>query len=357
MIRKWSRGRVAGVLVLILATYGAALGLSGTFEFDRPAAAQSGLKQQPAAPGPETGHVPGRTIGNTSDAEFWRQIRQGAPGTVTIPQSELGVLIQSKGEEWRSIRNGPVSLYGSSLLLGVIAVAALYFVIRGRIRIEGGRTGRHILRFTLTQRVIHWFAAVLFVLLGVTGVILLFGKHVLIPVIGPAAYAVVASGAMQAHNLFGPLFIVSIVLLFIGFVRGNGFVLADLRWFARLGGLFGGHASSGRYNAGEKSWFWVAIVTGLALSVTGVVLDFPFLSDRAGLQLANMIHGVAAVVFIVFGLGHIYLGTVGMEGAFESMSHGEVDENWAKEHHDHWYEEMTAAGGEATPGTTAEASK
>jgi formate dehydrogenase subunit gamma len=184
--------------LMLVVTYGTAVALTGAADFVRPAAAESGLEGQAATGSPEAGNVPGQSLGNISDAEIWRRIRGGAPGTVSIPQSEAAVLIQSEGEEWRSIRNGPLTTYGASIVLGVIAFAALYFLARGRIRIAGGRSGRHLVRFTLAQRIIHWFAAVLFVLLGLTGLVLLYGKHVLIPAFGPAAFGAIAAEAAFA---------------------------------------------------------------------------------------------------------------------------------------------------------------
>lgn len=315
-----------------------------------PAAAQSGLQAPLEEASPESGNVPGQSLGNISDADMWRAVRRGAQGKVSIADKQAGILIQDAGEEWRATRNGPVSTYGSWFLFGVAGLAALYFIIRGRIRINHGRSGHKLIRFSLNQRIVHWFAAALFVLLALSGLILLYGKHVLIPLVGPAAFGAIASAAMQGHNLFGPLFIFSIIALFFSFVKDNGYVLVDLGWFARLGGFFGGHAHAAHYNGGEKTWFWSAVILGLILSGSGLVLDFPNLVGdvRQGLQLANLVHAVAALLFIGFGLGHIYLGTIGMEGALESMTRGEVDENWAKEHHDLWYEEMTGKAAVST---------
>jgi formate dehydrogenase subunit gamma len=272
--------------------------------------------------------------------DIWRDARKGRAGLSAIGGPEAGVLIQSKGIEWRGWHNGVVAFYGGWLLLGTIGAALLFFIVRGRIRIKSGRSGRLIPRFSLVQRIAHWFAAVLFVLLGVTGLVLLFGRDLLLPLLGPVIFAVVASASMQAHNLFGPLFIVASLALLVTFAQGNGPRWSDLAWIAKAGGLFGGHASSHKYNAGEKSWFWWAIVAGLALSVSGLALLFPsVLADRAAEQFANLVHAATAMGFIAFGIGHMYLGTIGMEGALEGMTTGAVDENWAEEHHDLWWAE------------------
>ncbi|MGD9669736.1 MAG: formate dehydrogenase subunit gamma [Hyphomicrobiaceae bacterium] len=272
--------------------------------------------------------------------EFWSRIRHGQRGDVVLPGSEKGVLIQSAGEDWRLLRNDQVTRYGGMALLGILAAIALFYLARGRIKIENGRTGRVIPRFSLAQRITHWFAATLFVLLAVSGLVILFGKSVLLPVLGPHAFAIVASAAMQGHNLFGPLFLPAVLAILVFFIKGNAPRTVDLSWFIKGGGLFGGHASAGKYNAGQKVWFLLTIVLGFAISVSGFVLLFPdALADRTQAQLANLAHGIAAVTFIAAGIGHAYIGSVGMEGAFEAMSVGTVDENWAKEHHDLWYAE------------------
>jgi formate dehydrogenase subunit gamma len=181
-------------------------------------------------------------------------------------------------------------------------------------------------------------------LLGLSGVIILFGTSVLLPVLGPSAFAIVASAAMQGHNLFGPLFLPAVLAILVLFIRGNAPRLVDISWLFKAGGLLGGHASAGKYNAGQKIWFLLTIVLGIAISISGFILLFPdFVGGRSQVQLANLAHGIAAVIFIAVGIGHAYIGSLGMEGAFEAMCTGTVDENWAKEHHDLWYAEHKGA--------------
>lgn len=282
---------------------------------------------------------PNTAQGGQSSPEMWRDIRRGKSGTVVFPRPEGGVLIQSAGETWR-LRHDTTVAYGGGLLLAVLGVAGSYLLVRGRIPIKGGRTGRVIPRFSLVQRIVHWFAAVLFVLLAVTGLLLLFGRYLLPPIIGQHAFALAASASIEAHNLFGPLFIPAVVALCVTFVRGNGYRGVDFTWLLKGGGFFGGHASSLKYNFGEKSWFWWSVVMGLVLSASGMALLLPsVIGDRSVVQLANLAHAIAALLFIAFAIGHIYLGTIGMEGALEGMTRGTVDENWAKEHHDLWWAE------------------
>ncbi|SDX28969.1 formate dehydrogenase gamma subunit [Allgaiera indica] len=344
-------GLLAGVLALLAA-------LLLTLALAAPAMAQTVRPPANATtnvlpPGPE---MRGGVLGNRSDGAIWHDIRKGAAGESQDLRAGSGVLIQSQGEDWRLIRNQWVLPIAWKVLAGVLAVLIVFFALRGRIRIRGGRSGRVIPRFSLVERVVHWFVASLFILMGITGLIILFGRPFLLPLIGPGAFAALASASLQGHNLFGPIFIVSITALFVTFARGNGFRWVDLKWLLKGGGMLGGHASSGRYNFGEKTWFWWASLCGLALSLSGLLLLFPdhlpgFLQtasaevppERTLMQWATLVHAVAAAAFIGFGLGHIYLGTIGMEGALEGMTRGTVDETWAKEHHDLWYEDHKAA--------------
>jgi formate dehydrogenase subunit gamma len=275
-------------------------------------------------------------------ANFWRYVREGNGGyTAASGSYTTNVLIRSGGNDWRQIRNGPLMIYGASLMGIVIAAIAAFYWYRGRIRIESGRAGVRVPRFTLNDRMVHWFAAVTFVVLAVTGLILLYGRVVLIPLFGFSGFAAIASAGKYIHNLFGPIFAVAVVLLVIKFLSGNLPEAGDLKWFRDGGGLLGKHTSCGRYNAGEKIWFWLVAVTAITVSVTGLVLDFPLFSQtRDVMQLSQLIHAAAAIVFVAGALGHIYIGTLGMEGALESMTQGSVDANWAKAHHDRWYADM-----------------
>ncbi len=337
--------RNTGIAVLCRAVFVCfVFSLLTVFSIDvNPASAQSPAGRDVSQGESLNGAVPGNTTGGVSDSEFWRQVRSGAAGGL-VP------LVQSQGDEWSRWR-GPLQTYGGWILAVVVGIILIYFAIRGRMRIEGGRTGMVIPRFSLTQRVAHWVIAILFVILGLSGLAIMFGRFVLIPVFGKDGFAAIASLSLQAHNLFGPLFVPAVIALFITFLRGNGFKMHDLKWIMKGGGFFGVHASSEKYNFGEKSWFWWAILTGIALSVTGLIMVLPGLGfERGTMQIANVIHTAAAILFMAVGIGHMYVGTIGIEGALEGMTRGTVDVNWAKEHHDMWYEQHAD---EATPDVAA----
>lgn len=282
-------------------------------------------------------------------ADLWRDVRQRNKPTEGVSQIrgvDNGILINQYGDQWRQFRMDILVPYGAYLIGGILAFIVLFFLFRGTLRLEEGRSGVRILRFTISERLIHWFTVSLFWLLALTGLILLYGRFVLIPLLGPEGFSITASACKEAHNLFGPMFLFAILLLFVAFFKNNFYAKGDMKWLTKGGGLIGGHASAGRFNAGEKIWFWLACILGIALSASGLVLDFALLGQgREIMEGAHVVHGVAAVIFIAVSFGHIYLGTLGMEGSLESMTTGYVDANWAKAHHDRWYEEMQARPG------------
>ena len=230
------------------------------------------------------------------------------------------------------------------MILGTLAaLAAAYFVL-GRLRISAGRSGRKVRRFKAFERFVHWLTAVSFVVLGISGLNITFGKHLLLPLIGYDAFSVVSEAAKYAHNFTSFAFVIGLAFIVAIFIKDNIPDKTDIEWFRQGGGFIKSkHAPARRFNAGEKLVFWGALGAGLLVCVSGYLLLFPFyVTDIAGMQVVQVVHSVIAVLFVALILGHIYIGTLGMEGAFEAMWTGEVDYNWAKEHHDLWLEDMQA---------------
>ena len=288
--------------------------------------------------------------------ELWRDVRQrdrSVAGNTQVRGVDTGVLINKNGEDWRQFRMNALVPFGAALMGIILALILLFHFTRGPMRLPGGFSGKKILRFTLSERMVHWFTVSIFWVLGLTGLILLYGRFVLIPLFGPGGFSITASACKEAHNLLGPLFLFAMIALFITFVKNNLYAQGDLNWLTKVGGLFGGHASAGRFNAGEKIWFWLATLLGFALCFTGLILDFAVIGQsRDVMAISHVIHGISATVMIAVSFGHIYLGTAGTEGSFSSMANGYVDENWAKSHHDQWYDEVkhTATDAEAPQG-------
>jgi formate dehydrogenase subunit gamma len=281
-----------------------------------------------------------------NNAPVWREVRGGQTQYTTSSAQgpEAGILVQSWGETWRQIRNGPVTFWGGWLVVGVLAVlAALYFVF-GSVKLHDRPSGRLIHRFSPLEQIAHWTTAISFVVLGLSGLIMFFGKHVLLPITGYTLFAWLTALAKNLHNFVGPFFIVAVTIFIVLFIRDNLPRAYDLKWFARSWAYITGkeHVPSGRFNAGEKAWFWFGVL-GLSVVVawSGLILLFPnFDQTRAVMQEAWIWHAVAALIYIALALGHIYLGTLGVEGAYQAMRTGYVDEVWAKEHHEIWYNEV-----------------
>ena len=293
-----------------------------------------------------------------NNAPVWREVRKGdnAYQTSQVRGRETTILVQSQGETWRRIRNGPITVYGGWFLVAVVAALGAFYFWRGKIRLSQPRTGRQIERFNAWERMVHWSTAISFVILGVTGLTTLFGKYILLPVFGYTMFSWLATLSKTLHNFVGPFFAICVVIMFVTYVKDNIWQRGDMQWILSAGGLFTGkHVPSWRFNIAEKSWFWLGVTfLGIIVSVTGFVLDFPNFSQlRETMQTANVVHAVAAVLFVAAALGHIYLGTIGMEDAYESMRNGAVDETWAKEHHEYWYNAVKgqagATGGAASP--------
>jgi formate dehydrogenase subunit gamma len=283
----------------------------------------------------------------TSDPgiELWNEIRQRngeVRGVTQVKSTDADILINVSGENWRQYRMQQLIPIAGAAILIVLLTILVFRLLRGNIKLSEGRSGLKILRFTTNQRLAHWSTAILFVVLGLTGLTLLLGRKFLIPVFGAEGFSNIAVVAKFLHDYLGPLFVFALTWLFVLFVRDNmPSPKLDLQWLLSGGGLFGKHSHSDRYNAGEKAWFWLASIGGLAVIVSGLVLDFPiFGQTRATMEFYHFVHSISAVVLIVVSFGHIYMGTAALEGTFEVMQTGYCDANWAKDHHDLWYEKV-----------------
>ncbi len=275
----------------------------------------------------------------------WKEVRSGEPQYTSLPGRGNDILIQSQGQTWRAVRV-PIATVGGILLGLVLLVLAGYFAWRGPIELHDKPTGRKIERFTLVKRAAHWTMALTFVALAITGLVITFGKNVLLPLIGYTLFSWLATLSKTLHNFVGPVFSVALLVFILLYIRDNIPRGYDAQWLAKFGGMLDRsgktHPPSGKFNAGEKALFWILVVVlCLVLTVTGYILDFPnFQQSRATMQLTSIIHMVAALLATAMAILHIYLGTIGMNGALDAMRTGYVDETWAKEHHEYWYNDV-----------------
>ena len=293
-----------------------------------------------------------------NNAPVWRDVRSGQENYTSIKGRETGVLIQSGGETWRQLRNGPVTFYGGLLVVLVAAAILGFYAVFGSVKVHGKPSGRLIQRFTRLDQVVHWSVAISFCILGLGGLIMLFGKHVLLPVIGYTLFAWLTALSKNLHNFVAPIFIVSVAAMIVLYARHNLPKAYDIKFLLNAFAVMakGKHVPSGKFNGGEKIWFWGGVVVlSIVVTWSGLILLFPnFDQTRATMQDAWIWHAIAALLYISISFGHMYLGTIGLEGAYQAMRTGVVDETWAKEHHEYWYEEMKAsarqpAGGGAVP--------
>ena len=298
------------------------------------------------------------------DAQVWRQVRSGVEGHVKIPDTKAGVMIQASGEAWRQFRTGPLPRNGVYGMAATLALLAAFFLLRGRIKLESGWAGRTVQRFGRLDRLAHWLMAISFLVLGLTGLNVLYGRSVLLPVMGPEAFSAMSVVAKLTHNTVAFAFMAGLLLSFVLWIKDNIPMPVDVLWLLRGGGMFRKHSHPAAYkfNAGQKILFWMIMASGLSISLSGFELMFPFqfslfgktfgaLAGHLGsigvvvpdqvsavqeMQFASAWHAIMALVLICVIFAHIYIGTLGMEGAFSAMGSGQVDENWAIEHHSLW---------------------
>jgi len=307
-----------------------------------------------------TAHAVEQGAATNPRSNYWRAVRGGQQGYTSIKGQETNVLIQGGGENWRKLRNGPIATIGGYLIFISLLTLIIYHIKTGGMKLENGFSGKTVTRWGIFNRTLHWTTATLFILLAITGLSLLFGRAVLMPILGAAGFSAYASLALTVHNYLGPLFVAVLVIMILSWLKHNFINANDIKWFkAGGGGIIGNqHVSCGRFNGGEKVWFWIVTIFGLAVGITGLILDFPnFDQVRNTMQNANLIHGSLSVIWIAVAFGHIYIGTLGSEGSLDGMVTGEVDVNWAKQHHDLWYDEVkdvtnesSVAGAESSPG-------
>jgi formate dehydrogenase subunit gamma len=265
-------------------------------------------------------------------------------GRCTLPDQKACTIEQPAGRDWRHFHEVTLRWIGGIVILGILAVLIIFYLWRGMVRIESGRSGRTIVRFGAFERFVHWMTASCFIILAISGLNITFGRPLLLPLMSPEAFTAWSEWAKYAHNYLSFPFTIGVILIFFMWIAGNIPNRVDVEWFRRGGGIVGhDHPPAYRFNGGQKMVYWIVVLGGSAVAVSGYVLMFPFYGTGIqNMQAAEIVHGVVAMLFVAAMLGHIYIGTLGMEGAFEAMGTGTVDLNWAKEHHSLWLEEEKA---------------
>jgi formate dehydrogenase subunit gamma len=304
------------------------------FAFAHPAAAQLSFKPTAEA---------------VQEDKLLNALKEGdkISGRISIPDQMASSLIQPAGRDWRDFHRSKLPIIGGVAIIGMFVLLAIFLLVRGRIRVEHGFSGVKLLRFATFERFTHWLTASCFIVLALSGLNISFGRVLILPLFGPDAFATMSAYAKLAHDYLAFPFMLGLVIMFLIWIKDNIPGKLDLQWIKKGGGMLknGEHPPARRFNAGQKGIFWIVILGGSLMSLSGWFLLFPYLPGNVtALQFWTVIHAVIAMLFIAAMLAHIYIGTVGMEGAFEAMGTGEVDLNWAKEHHSLWVEEEQAKG-------------
>jgi formate dehydrogenase subunit gamma len=305
----------------------------------------SALAQQDRDPPPNP------TAQSVQEQQLLQQLRT-IEGRVTIPDPRAGVLEQPEGREYQAFHERMLPWLGAIAIVGMLVALVLFYLVRGPVKLERPPSRIMIKRFTLIERFTHWLTAISFIVLAITGLNYVFGKRLLMPLIGPEAFATWSLWAKYLHNSFAWPFILGLLLMAVLWLRDNLPDRYDLEWLRQFGGFLSNrHPPARRFNAGQKLIFWSVVLGGLALTASGIVLLFPYVADIGGIQIAQYAHAVSGAVMTAIMLAHIYIGTVGMTGALDAMVSGEVDLEWAKEHHRVWVEEEQARmpGGQQLP--------
>jgi formate dehydrogenase subunit gamma len=285
------------------------------------------------------------TASSVQEEQLFKEVNRIA-GRCTLPDQKACTLEQPFGRDWRYFHQVLLPWFGAIAIIGMLAILVLFYLYRGMVKIAHGRSGRTMVRFNGFERFVHWMTATCFIVLALSGLNITFGKTLLLPLIGPEAFTDWSQWAKYAHNYVSFPFTIGVVLIFLMWLAGNVPNKVDVEWLKEGGGIIGDkHPPAERFNAGQKMIYWAVVFGGGAVATTGYVLMFPFWGTSiVGMQTAQVIHGIVSVLFVAVMLGHIYIGTLGMEGAFEAMGTGTVDENWAKQHHSLWLEEEKAKG-------------
>ncbi len=192
------------------------------FVFAQPAAAQLSFKP---------------TADAVHEDQLLKALKEGdkITGRISIPDPMASSLIQPAGRDWRDFQRYKLPVIGGIAIIGMLALLAIFLMIRGRIRIEHGFSGIKILRFASFERFTHWLTATCFIILALSGLNISFGRVLILPLFGAEAFSTLTAWGKIAHNYLAFPFMLGLVIMFLVWIKDNIPGKLDLVWLKKGG--------------------------------------------------------------------------------------------------------------------------
>jgi formate dehydrogenase subunit gamma len=201
-------------------------------------------------------------------------------------------------------------------------------------RVTVVRTSKEVERYTLFERIVHWVVGVTFLYLLLSGMALAY------PRMAWLANGLGGGQTMRAaHPWVGVVFSAGLLFMVFMWAGAMRFEKSDREWVRRLKEYtHTGHTGldTGRYNAGQKGYYWAVLVFGAVLLITGIPLWFPWMAGAGVRQAARIVHNLAYLVMLAGFMIHVYMSTVMFPGTMSGMTSGKVSRRWASWHHPRW---------------------
>ena len=273
----------------------------------------------------------------------------------------------------------PLQIYGLWAMAGTFAILFVFVGLRGRVPIEPGWGGMAIQRFTGFERTCHWLLALSFLGLAATGFARLYAGP-LRALLGTDTLTALQSIGAPLHNGLAFVFTLTLAVAFVVWLRHSFPSWRDAVWFGKAGGMLvkGSTPPAGKFNGGQKALFWLVALGGLGIIMTGAGLLTPYRTgmvsktfgllasagfalptDAANLTPAQEVHyarqwhSALAIGLVCVVMVHVYMRTLGIQGALSAMTSGQIDVNRARQQHSLWAErELTRLEAELPAATT-----
>lgn len=240
--------------------------------------------------------------------------------------------IKGLGESFTILQN---RFFAPIFLIVIILTIGVFF---GHYKMIGALKFNHHSRkfkvFSKYNIIVHWGSAVPFVLICITGLMMIFGDKL--------GGGMPIRLAKNIHFFATFVFIIFGILMFLMWFKASLFRLYDIKWFKIMGGYLSKNKNpipAGKFNAGQKMWFWIATLGGFIMAATGIIMHY-FYGDINFLRLSAIIHNVLGFGVIAMLITHIYMSVFAIEGALESILNGEMGEEELAIMHSFYYKEL-----------------